>query len=95
MVKYDSTRPAGDRVTEITIGGEAMDPNKTYTLVTNDFMSIGGDGYEMFKAYQRSAEYELISEIFENAIRNDGTINPQIDNRMTDVSQATAADKAA
>ena len=95
MVKYDSTRPAGDRVTEITIAGEAIDPNKTYTLVTNDFMSIGGDGYEMFKAYQRTGEYELISEIFENAIRNDGEINPQIDNRMTDISQATAADKAA
>ncbi|WP_262122620.1 bifunctional metallophosphatase/5'-nucleotidase [Anaerococcus sp. Marseille-Q5996] len=95
MVKYDSTRQTGDRVTEITIAGEAMDPNKTYTLVTNDFMSIGGDGYEMFKVYQRTGEYELISEIFENAIRNDGEINPQIDNRMTDISQATAADKAA
>ena len=95
IVKYDSTRPAGDRVTEITIAGEAIDPNKNYNLVTNDFMSIGGDGYEMFKAYQRTGEYELISEIFENAIRNDGEINPQIDNRMTDISQATAADKAA
>ena len=95
MVKYDSTRQAGDRVTEITIDGEAIDPNKNYNLVTNDFMSIGGDGYEMFKAYQRTGEYELISEIFENAIRNDGEINPQIDNRMTDISQATAADKAA
>ena len=95
MVKYDSTRQAGDRVTEITIAGEAIDPNKNYNLVTNDFMSIGGDGYEMFKAYQRTGEYELISEIFENAIRNDGEINPQIDNRMTDISQATAADKAA
>ncbi|WP_394022988.1 bifunctional metallophosphatase/5'-nucleotidase [Anaerococcus martiniensis] len=95
MVKYDSTRPAGDRVTEITIAGEAIDPNKNYNLVTNDFMSIGGDGYEMFKPYQRTGEYELISEIFENAIRNDGEINPQIDNRMTDISQATAADKAA
>ncbi|MFO3664990.1 bifunctional UDP-sugar hydrolase/5'-nucleotidase [Anaerococcus sp. ENR0831] len=95
MVKYDSTRQAGDRVTEITIAGEAIDPNKNYNLVTNDFMSIGGDGYEMFKAYQRTGEYELISEIFENAIRSDGEINPQIDNRMTDISQATAADKAA
>ena len=95
IVKYDSTRPAGDRVTEITIAGEAIDPNKNYNLVTNDFMSIGGDGYEMFKPYQRTGEYELISEIFENAIRNDGEINPQLDKRMTDISQATAADKAA
>ena len=95
MVKYDSTRAAGDRVTEITIGGEAIDPNKTYTLVTNDFMAIGGDGYEMFKSCPKIGEYELISEIFENAIKNDGTINPQTDGRLIDSSLEVKANKAA
>lgn len=95
MVKYDSTRAAGNRVTEITIGGEAIDPNKTYTLVTNDFMAIGGDGYEMFKSCSKLGEYELISEIFENAIKNDGTINPQTDGRLIDSSLEVKANKAA
>lgn len=95
VVKYDATKPAGQRVSEITIKGEAYDPEKTYTLVTNDFMAIGGDGYEMFKDQTKLAEYELISEIFENAIREAGTINPESDSRLTNVSTEASANKAA
>lgn len=95
VVKYDATKPAGQRVSEITIKGEAYDPEKTYTLVTNDFMAIGGDGYEMLKDQTKLAEYELISEIFENAIREAGTINPESDSRLTNVSTEESANKAA
>lgn len=95
VVKYDATKPAGQRVSEITIKGEAYDPEKTYTLVTNDFMAIGGDGYEMFKDQTKLAEYELISEIFENAIREAGTIAPESDSRLTNVSTEASANKAA
>lgn len=95
VVKYDATKPAGQRVSEITIKGEAYDPEKTYTLVTNDFMAIGGDGYEMLKDQTKLAEYELISEIFENAIIEAGTINPESDSRLTNVSTEASANKAA
>lgn len=95
VVKYDATKPAGQRVSEITIKGEAYDPEKTYTLVTNDFMAIGGDGYEMLKDQTKLAEYELISEIFENAISEAGTINPESDSRLTNVSTEASANKAA
>lgn len=48
--KFDASRPAGDRVTEVTVGGEPLDENKKYTLATSDFLvSAGGDGYTMFK----------------------------------------------
>lgn len=95
VVRYDETKPAGQRVTEITIKGEAYDPEKTYTLVTNDFMAIGGDGYEMFKGQTKLAEYELISEIFENAIKEGGTIAPENDNRLSPVSAQVDTNKAA
>ncbi|MFO3717037.1 bifunctional UDP-sugar hydrolase/5'-nucleotidase [Anaerococcus sp. ENR1011] len=95
VVKYDATKPAGQRVSEITIKGEAYDPEKTYTLVTNDFMAIGGDGYEMLKDQTKLAEYELISEIFENAIREAGTINPESDSRLTNVSTEASTNKSA
>ena len=32
-----------------TVGGEAFNPEETYTIVTNDFMG-GGDTYYAFKA---------------------------------------------
>ena len=86
-VKYDSSKATGKKVTEVLVNGEALDPNKTYQLATNDFMAIGGDGYEMFKGKTRTEERGLISDIFENAIKENGTINPATDGRMIDVSK--------
>ena len=54
--KYDSTKAAGERVTEVMVleGGNyvALNAAKTYTVATNSFTAKGGDGFTMFgKAY--------------------------------------------
>ena len=94
-VKYDVSKAAGNRVVDIKINGQSYDPDKSYKLATNDFMAIGGDGYEMFKGKNKLAEYELFSEIFENAIREAGTIAPEIDGRIQEVSDQVELDQAA
>ena len=44
-------KPASiNRVMIQTVGGEALNPEETYTIVTNDFMGAGGDTYYAFKA---------------------------------------------
>ena len=86
-VKYDSSKPAGQRVVEVLVNGESLDLNKTYQLATNDFMAIGGDGYEMFEGKTRTEERGLISDIFEDAIRKDGTISPATDGRIEDINK--------
>ena len=44
-------KPASiNRVMIQTVGGEAFNPEETYTIVTNDFMAAGGDTYYAFKA---------------------------------------------
>ena len=44
-------KPASiNRVMIQTVGGEAFNPEETYTIVTNDFMGAGGDTYFAFKA---------------------------------------------
>ena len=37
------------RVSDVKIGGEALDPEKEYTLTGSSFLLSGGDGYTMFK----------------------------------------------
>lgn len=86
-VKYDSTKDAGEKVVEVKINEETIELNKTYQLATNDFMSIGGDGYIMFEGKTRTEERGLLSDVFEDAIRAQGTIAPQADGRMTDISK--------
>jgi 2',3'-cyclic-nucleotide 2'-phosphodiesterase (5'-nucleotidase family) len=53
-VKADLSKPAGSRVIEVLVGGKPIDLDKTYTVVTQDFMGGGGDGYTMFKQTQSS-----------------------------------------
>jgi 5'-nucleotidase len=42
---YDSTRPAGDRVSAMALDGTPIDPAATYRVTTNDFLANGGDGF--------------------------------------------------
>jgi 2',3'-cyclic-nucleotide 2'-phosphodiesterase (5'-nucleotidase family) len=49
IVTADLKAPAGSRVKQVTVGGAPLDPARTYTLATNDFMARGGDGYAMFE----------------------------------------------
>jgi 5'-nucleotidase len=86
--KYDTTRPAGTRVSDIMIGGKPLNENKTYTLATSDFLvSRGGDGYTMFKDAKVLIKADTApkdSELFENAIRNapNKTIAPKVEGRI-------------
>lgn len=42
---YDPKLPSGTRVTGVTVGGQPLDPARTYRVATNDYMLKGGDGY--------------------------------------------------
>ncbi|GAB3953604.1 bifunctional metallophosphatase/5'-nucleotidase [Micromonospora vulcania] len=42
---YDSTAPAGSRVSALTLGGTPVDPAASYRVTTNDFLANGGDGF--------------------------------------------------
>jgi len=48
-----SVAPNGGRVSEVEVrsaeGWGPLDEGATYTIVTNDFMAAGGDGYAMFR----------------------------------------------
>jgi len=45
---YDLSRPAGERVTSITLGGRPLDPAARYRVTVNNFLASGGDGFSVF-----------------------------------------------
>ena len=49
VVTYDPRKPRDHRVLSITVDGAPLDPDKTYTVATNDYLARGGDGYDMFE----------------------------------------------
>ena len=86
--KFDTTKPSGNRVTEILVGGQPLDEAKNYTLATSDFLvSRGGDGYTMFKDAKiliTAENAQKDSDVFEQAIKNapNSTITPKLENRI-------------
>lgn len=45
---YRASAPPGSRIGEVQVGGQPLDPGRTYTLATIDFLAAGGDGYSVF-----------------------------------------------
>lgn len=88
---YDPSKPAGSRVSTITVGGQPLDEAKTYSIATSDFLvSRGGDGYTMFKdgkVVGPAANAPKDSDVFEAAIKNapNSTISPTVEGRIVRV----------
>ena len=96
---YDISKPAGNRVTEIKVGGQPLNENKNYTLATSDFIvSRGGDGYTMFKNAKiliKAEEAQKDSEVFERAIKQspNSTISPKLEERIKRIGQKAGESK--
>lgn len=52
---FDPGRPAGQRVSGVSVGGTPLDTQRDYTVATLDFMAAGGDGYRAFGEAIRSS----------------------------------------
>lgn len=55
---YDSRKPPFERVINVWINGEPLNPHKTYSMVTKSFLAQGKDGYTCFK----DSEVERLAE---------------------------------
>ncbi|MDD7362591.1 MAG: 5'-nucleotidase C-terminal domain-containing protein [Peptoniphilus sp.] len=80
--KYDTEQKAGERVFDVKVNGKALDPKATYTLATNDFMAVGGDGYDSFKNAKKLGDYGLYTEILEKYLTDHGTVSPKVEDRI-------------
>ncbi len=84
-VRADLTRPVGERVVSVMVGNEPLDPAKTYSLATNDFLAHGGDGYESLtraKMLVDPQEASLIANHVMEYIEEKGTVAPKIEGRI-------------
>jgi 5'-nucleotidase len=80
---FDASKPPGARLRDVTVGGRALDPKKTYTLVTSRYLAEGGDQYEMLKGHANLLKERLTdSDVLRRAIAAAGTIAPQTDGRI-------------
>lgn len=93
----DPNAEKGKRVSDVKVGTEAINKDKIYSVVTNDFMSAGGDGYEMFKAYPVVKEYNTLMDTLLVYIEKTGEVKGKLETRITlkPVKEAVASTQKA
>ena len=67
---YSQSAAAGSKITKITLGGIDLDPTTTtrnISVVTNEFVSNGGDGFVQFKTIAMSNPFTATGTIDVNA----------------------------
>ena len=84
-VTVDRTKAAGARVVSVEVNGAPLDPAKTYTLATNDYMLGGGDGYTSFgtgKVVINASAGNLMASDVMNYIQAAKTIDTTVGDRI-------------
>ncbi len=87
---WDGSLEAGSRVVTVDVLGEngeyaPLDPEATYTMVSNDFMRRGGDGYSAFgdnaiNPYDGGSPLDVVLGDY---IKANSPINPLVEGRIT------------
>jgi len=54
--KYSLSGKKGSRIKEIRVAGQPLDLHKEYSVATNDFLAVGGDGYKAFAETVKSSQ---------------------------------------
>jgi 5'-nucleotidase len=91
---FDGRRPPGSRVVSLTVNGQPLDAQHTYTMATNAYVANGGDGYTMFRGGRyliTPEEAQVEAAIVMNALAAMGLSAPQPDGRIQRLD-ATAAE---
>ena len=86
---FDSTMEKGNRVFNVKVNGSDIDLSKEYTVAINDFLSQGGDGYDMFKKTV-IGELGTFEEIFADYLNVNGTKNCEVSGRIAMSQKPTA-----
>jgi 5'-nucleotidase len=68
---WDEKRPAGSRVTSVTLNGKPLDDGKSYRIVANNFLAEGGDNFPEFAKGTNRLETGLLDlDAFTEYLRN-------------------------
>jgi len=81
---FDASAEAGSRVSDVMVGGEAIDLEAVYGVVSNNYVRNGGDGYAMFKDAANAYDYGPdLAEVMAAFMAEDGAYTPYTDGRIT------------
>jgi 2',3'-cyclic-nucleotide 2'-phosphodiesterase (5'-nucleotidase family) len=80
--RFNMSKPVGQRVLEATAGGEPLDPERVYRVVTIDYIAAGGDGQETFLEGTNAAYGDTEVWAVAEYIRAHSPVHPRVEGRI-------------
>jgi 2',3'-cyclic-nucleotide 2'-phosphodiesterase (5'-nucleotidase family) len=88
MFHFDPTKPTGERIKDVKIQGNSLDPDKMYRVAVNAFLAGGGDGFSVFRQAKnngRISELHLnLYEVMSEYITSHSPISPLVEGRIVE-----------
>lgn len=81
-VTYDLKKPYGNRVVKVQIDGKPLDPGKTYTVVTNDFLAAGGDGMTILGQGEYVKYGNTLRDVVRRYLNKHSPVAPRVEARI-------------
>ncbi|MEJ6397285.1 bifunctional metallophosphatase/5'-nucleotidase [Yoonia sp. 208BN28-4] len=79
----DASAEAGSRVSDVMVGGEALDMEATYGAVSNNYVRNGGDGYSMFENAANAYDFGPdLADVVAEYIADNPEYTPYTDGRI-------------
>lgn len=81
---FDASKEVGSRIVEVLVDGKPIDKQKTYKVVSNDFLTGGGDKFTMLKDETKEIlkTKSYLRDAFVEYLQNHKTISPQLEGRI-------------
>ncbi len=81
---FDVSKPAGERVSDVMVGGAPIDLAKVYGVVSNNYVRNGGDGFKMFRDAQNAYDFGPdLADVTAEYMAKMGPVTPKLDGRIT------------
>lgn len=87
---FDASAEKGARVSEVMVGGAALEADKLYTVAVNDYILGGGDGYDALgggRIITDGPTGHLVANDVMAYVEKLGTVNVQLDGRIRKLGQ--------
>ncbi|MBC7219947.1 5'-nucleotidase C-terminal domain-containing protein [Candidatus Bipolaricaulota bacterium] len=86
---WNPSKPAGQRIVTAEIwteiGFQPLQARERYTVVTNDFLAGGGDGYDVFREAGETTVLGFVDyEVFADYLRAHDPVRPVVEGRITE-----------
>ncbi|MGY3437567.1 MULTISPECIES: bifunctional metallophosphatase/5'-nucleotidase [unclassified Marinovum] len=80
---FDASKPAGERVSDVMVGGAPIEAETVYGVVSNNYVRNGGDGYKMFRDAMNAYDYGPdLADVTAEFLAAQGPFMPYTDGRI-------------